>query len=102
MSHFLEAVGSNGLPHHTQICKRLHATLDPAIIADMSSSVNFMFITLSYQLRTSLFLLTFREELPTRQGIASTPVLSVLLGAGSSALVLCVAPAIGLANPAIF
>ena len=54
-----------------------------------------------YQLRTS-FLLTFREELPTRQGITSTPVPSVLLGAGSDACNLRVTPATGLVNPAGF
>ena len=80
--------------------KRLHASLDSAIIADTLSSVYLISIT-QLSVENVIFLLTFREELPTRQRIASTPVLSVLLGAGSGACVRRVAPAPGLVTPAV-
>ena len=77
--------------------KRLHASLDSAIIVDTSPSVNFIFGTSSERCFDS----RSERSSPCLRVLASTPVLSILLGAGSGACVPCVAPATGLTNPAI-
>ena len=103
MSLFLEAVGSKvTIFHNTPSFRmRLQTSLDSAIIAVMSHSVFFFFLTKLLPVQNIVFYSRSGRSSLTVRAFAYTPVLSVLLGAGSGACVLRVAPATGLANPAI-
>ena len=79
----------------------LRTFLDSAIIADISPSVYFISIT-QLQIENVIFTHRVPGGAPcTRQGIASTLVLSIFLGAGSGACVHRVAPAPCFVNPAV-
>ena len=101
MSQFPEAVGSNGLPQHTQF---------PYALASFSRFVKHCCYVafrkcIVWQTVTSSdrrFDLRSGRSYPSLSAFASTPMLSVLLGAGSSPCILYLTSATGLVNPAIF
>ena len=99
MSQFLEVVGNNGLPQHTQF-PYAQASLHSATFAVMSHSVILFFTKLLSVHNVVFDLRSRRSSLPVR-AFASTPMLSARLGTGSGACDLRGTPATSLINPAI-
>ena len=80
----------------------LQASLVSASITLMLLSVKFDFIPKLLPVQNAIFDLSSRRSSLSVRAFASTPMLSVSLGAGSGACALRGTPATGLVNPAIF
>ena len=92
----------SGLHHPVQLPRKcFRISFVSASTAEISSSEYCLFTTQLPSFGNDIFYSRSEEEPVIRLGVASTPVLSVLLGAGSDELVCRVAPAPGLVAPAV-
>ena len=101
MVHFLKSVGSNGLPYHTQF------TYAPVSFSQLDMHYSYVAFRKTHFLpkllsdQNVIFNSRSRRSSLSARILVSSPILSVPLGAGSSACALRGAPATGLVTPVI-